>query len=103
MYKKTFMTLDYYIRLHFNYCCYIWGNYSQTNIITMTKLQKIAARLILDCDYSVSLIELFKTLNWQPFDEIVKYNQTLLVYKCLNNSTKLYVRLFAYSNKNYIT
>ena len=60
----------------------------------MTKLQKIAARRILDCDYSVPSIELFKTLNWQPFEEIVKYNQTLLVYKCLNNSTKLYVRLF---------
>ena len=43
----------------------------------MTKLQKIAARLILDFDYSVPSIELFKTLNWQPFEEIVKYNQAL--------------------------
>ena len=44
--RKTFY--NYYIRPHINYCCSVWGNRSQTDINTMTKLQKIAARLILD-------------------------------------------------------
>ena len=66
----------------------------------MTKLQKIAARLILDCDYSVPSIELFKTLNWQPFEEIVKYNQVLLVYKSPNNLVPNYMSDFiVYSKK----
>ena len=68
MYEKK--CYDYFIRPHFNHCCSVWGNCSQTYIDTMTKLQKIFARLILDFDYSVPSIEL-KTLNWQPFDEIV--------------------------------
>ena len=66
----------------------------------MTKLQKIAARLILDFDYSVPLIELFKTLNWQPFEEIVKYNQALLVYKSLNNLALNYMSDFFVYSKN---
>ena len=39
---------NYYIIPYFKYCCSVWGNCSQTDINTMTKLQKIAARLILD-------------------------------------------------------
>ena len=87
--RKTFH--NYYIRPHFNYCSSVWGNCSETDINTMTKLQKMAGRLILDCDYSVSLIELFKTLNWQHFEEIVKNNQALLVYKSLNNLAPNYM------------
>ena len=66
--RKTFH--NYYIGPHFNYCCSVWGNCSQTDINTMTKLQKMAALLILDCDYrySVPSIELFKTLNWHTFE-----------------------------------
>ena len=96
--RKAFY--NYYIRPHFNYCCSAWGNCSQTDINTMTKLQKKAARLILDCDYSVPLIELFKTLNWQPFEEIVKYNQALLVYKSLNNLAPNYMSDFFVYSKN---
>ena len=94
--RKTFY--NYYIRTHFNYCCSVWGNCSQTDINTMTKLQKIAARLILDCDYSVPLIELFKTLNWQPFEEMVKYNQASLLYKSQNDLALNYMSdFFVYS------
>ena len=36
---------NYYVKPHFEYCNTIWGNCSKTNIYTMTKLQKQAARL----------------------------------------------------------
>ena len=65
----------------------------------MPKLQKIAVRLILDCDYSVPSIELFKTLYWQPFEDIVKYNRVLLAYKSLNNLAPNYMSDFLYIPK----
>ena len=91
---------NYYVRPHFEYCCSVWGNCSQTDMNIITKLQKMAARLILDSDYSVRSIELFKELNWQPFSEIVKYHQALLVYKSLNNLAPHYMsEFFTFSHK----
>ena len=37
-----------YILLHFDYCSIIWGNCSQTHMYRLEKLQKRAARIILD-------------------------------------------------------
>ena len=48
---------NYYIKPHLEYCCTIWGLCSKTDIYALIKLQKQAARLILDADnYSPSFI-----------------------------------------------
>ena len=51
----------------------------------------MAARLILDVDYTVPSIELFKILKWLPIDKNVQFRQATLVYKALNNVTPNYM------------
>ena len=45
---------NYYIKPHLQYCCSVWGNCSKSDIDTLIKLQKQAARLILEtlCSFS---------------------------------------------------
>ena len=70
----------------------------------MTKLQKQAARLILNekmnKENTTPSTVLFQTLDWQTFEENVKYRQALLVYKALNNGASGYMKdVFSYIHK----
>ena len=73
------------------YCCSIWGNCSKENINIIVKLQKRAARLILDVDFFTPSANLFKELKWIPFSDIVKYHQVSLVYKCIHKISPEYL------------
>ena len=44
--QKSF--LNHHIKPRLNYCCSIWGQTSQDNLITINRLPKQAARLVLD-------------------------------------------------------
>ena len=82
---------NYFVKPHFDYCCSVWETAFKKDIHTLIKLQKMAARLILDVDYTVPSIELFKILKWLPIDKNVQFRQATLVYKALNNMTPSYM------------
>ena len=82
---------NYYIKPHLEYCCTIWGQCSKADTYSIVKLQKQAARLILDADMYSSSIPLFKQLQWQTFDKIVEEKQASMVLKALNNLTPAYI------------
>ena len=67
------------------------GSTSQENINIVVKLQKRAARLILDADYSIRSKLLFSELKWVPFTEIVQFHQLSLVFKCINTIVPTYL------------
>ena len=69
----------------------MWGTAFQKYINTLIKLQKMAARLILDVYYTVPSTELFKILKWLPIDKNVRFRQATLVYKALNDMTPSYM------------
>ena len=77
----------YYIKPHLEYCCTIWELCSKTDIYASIKLQKQAARLILDTDKYSPSSPLFDQLKWETFDEIVQEKQAKIVFKALNNPT----------------
>ena len=85
------MFFNYYIKLYLEYCCSICGSTSQENINVVVKLQKRAARLILDADFSIRSKLLFSELKWVPLPEIVKFHQLSLVFKCINNIVPIYL------------
>ena len=58
---------------------------------TLIKLQKMAARLILDVDYTDPSTKLCKILKWLPIDKKVRFRQATLVYKALNDMTPSYM------------
>jgi hypothetical protein len=68
-----------------DYCCVVWGNTCQKNFDKILKLQKRAARLILDTDRKAHSLPLFLQLGSLPIGERIKYFRCLLVFKLLNN------------------
>jgi retron-type reverse transcriptase len=64
-----------------DYCCVIWGNTSTQNLDRLHRLQKRAARLILDRDHKAPSLE----LGWLPVHERIRYFRASTVYKVLNN------------------
>lgn len=82
---------QYYIKPHIEYCCSIWGHCSQKDSNTITKLQKQAARLVLDVDRYTPSEQMFTQLNWPTFEQIVHEKQATLVFKSINNLAPEYM------------
>ena len=78
------------------YTSVVWGNCSSTLKDKLVKLQKRAARVILDCHVYTLSSELFKELNWQTFPERVTYQSAILMYRIINNICPDYL-------KNYVS
>ena len=74
------------------YCCIVWGTGWTENENVITKLQKKAARLILDADPLSPSKEIFQKINWLPFKELVKYKQACLIYKSKTDQTPSYIQ-----------
>ena len=82
---------NYYIKPHLEYCCSVWGNCSKSDIDTLIKLQKQAARLILEADRYAPSAPLFSKLQWQTFDQITRERQAFMVFKATNNRTPSHI------------
>ena len=82
---------NYYIKPHLEYCCSVWGNCSKSDIDTLLKLQKQAARLILETDRYAPSAPLFSQLRGQTFDQITRERQAFMVFKATNNKTPSYI------------
>ena len=90
--KTRNLFFNAYILPHFDYCNTIWGHSSSEIQTRMLKLQKKAARYILDVDYSHPSRGLFKTLKWLPFLNRVQFNTAILMYKSVNGQSPIYLK-----------
>ena len=73
-----------YILPLFDYCLTLWGNCSEQNANRISKLQKKAARIILDKPFDSPSEPLFRELHWLDFKTRIKFSKSILVYKCMN-------------------
>ena len=104
---KTFLSLqnrklfyNAYVLPHFDYCCIVWGSCSSTLEGKVIKLQKRAARLILDCDFSMPSTLMFTKLDWLAFPDRVIYLKALQMYKTINGNAPDYLKaLFTFSSE----
>ena len=67
-----------YILPHFDCCCVIWGICTS---VFEDKLQKRAARAIIDIDFTVPSETMFTQLKWMEFPERVVYHKTIQMFK----------------------
>ena len=67
------------------YCSSAYGNCSNYLLSRLLLLQRRAARLLLDTDYSQPSVSLFSTLKWLPFFDLIKLRKLLLLFTILNN------------------
>ena len=89
-----------YILPHLDYCCTIWGNTTTDSINAVVKIQKRAARLILDREFDAPSAELFAELNWLIFPERVKFQNAIMMFKSMNNLAPPYIgQLFQHTTE----
>ena len=65
-------------------------DFSRTNIVfnllsRLLLLQKRAARLLLDADFSQPSVSLFSKLKWLPIFDLIKLRKLVLLFTILNN------------------
>ena len=87
---------------HFNYCCTVWHDArNKTNITRLFKLQKRAARIILDIrvPQSVSTFNMLSSLRWMPMPDYFIYRKIILIFKVLHCMTPEYLSVFRFVNE----
>lgn len=89
---KPFLTSDASLRFYnscihnyFTYCSAVWGNCSLQLLLRLLRLQKRAARILLDADYSQRSVSLFSKLHWMPIFHLIKTKVLMLLFNVLLN------------------
>ena len=80
-----------YILPIFDYGCMIWGQCSTYNMNRLLKLQKRAARIILQADFMTPSKQMFQKLGWLTFTKRVQYHTCVMVFKSLNRLAPEYL------------
>lgn len=68
-----------------------WTSCNKENLLKVRRLQKRAARIILDAERTAPSVGLFNTLKWVPFYAESYVNRCALTYKRLNGNTPQYI------------
>ena len=70
----------------------VWTSCDKHTLIRVLKLQKRAARVILDADRQANSVKLFNKLNWKPFSEQAKLTKCCIIYKLLQGHVPTYLK-----------
>lgn len=68
-----------------------WTSCNKENLLKVLRLEKRAARIILDAERTAPSVGLFNTLKWVPFHAESYVNRGALTYKRLNGNTPQYI------------
>ena len=66
-----------------DYCCIVWGDRFKEDTDRLNKLQKRAARMILNADFMTPSDTLFASLDWKRFEDRVRFFRYILMFKCM--------------------
>ena len=78
----------------------IWTSCSKENLLKVLRLQKRAARIILDAERTAPSVDLFNTLKWVPCYAESYVNRCALTYKRLNGNTPEYINDLLFRNSD---
>ena len=73
------------------YCSSVWSNTSKKNIKKLQLLQNFAARIVLGLRKYDHISDGLKTLGWLDINQKLKFNDCVMMYKCLNKSAPAYL------------
>ena len=80
-----------HILLVLDYCLTVWGSASKYQLDRLLKLQKRAARIILDMPPDATSMPLFQKLGWFTIYERLEYNKAVVLYKSTHGLTPSYI------------
>ena len=70
----------------------VWSSCDKRSLNRVLKLQKRAARIILDADSQASSVKLFNKLKWIPFYEQAKIAKCCIIYKRLQGHVPTHLK-----------
>jgi len=80
------------IRPVINYVNVVWTSCDKHCLNRVLKLQKRAARVILDADCQASSVKVFNKLNWIPFFKQAKLTKCCIINKRLQGHVPTYLK-----------
>ena len=89
--KQRLLYYNSMIRPVINYVAVVWTNCDKELLGRVLRMQKRAARIILNVDQQSSSVVLFNTLGWLPFYEEAKINKLILAFKRLKGNVPSYL------------
>ena len=85
---------------HFIYCSTMWQNNNQVHLDQLYKLQKRAARIITNSDYSIRSSLIFQNLGWKPIELILKKRDLFITFKALKGMLPNYISQLFHTCEN---
>ena len=93
-YEMKLMFYNSYLLPCYDYCCTVWGKgiKSKTELNKTYKIQKRAAKIILNKPLKTNSLMMFKKLDWLSFQLRCNYHIGVLIFKCKNNLAPTYMK-----------
>jgi hypothetical protein len=89
-----------YVMPCFMYCITVWGNCSKTELNRLYMYQKRFIRIVLN-DYTTNINDLFNITNFLTVFEIIEYQTSILMFKCISGISPDYLqKLFSRNDNN---
>ena len=73
----------------FEYCCSVWGNAPNDQLLRLLRVQKRCGRLILDARLLENCAQKFQKLKWLPIDGIIRIKKLCMMFKIVNKECPL--------------
>ena len=84
----------------FEYCCSVWGNAPNEQLLTILRVQKRCSRLILDARLLDNSAQMFQKLQWLAIDDIIRIKKLSMMFKIVNKKCPDYFTSFRTYIKN---
>ena len=98
--RQTIFLLPMSFKPTMMYGSLVWTSCSTEHLKRVFRLQKRAARVILQVDTRSRTVDNFKKLGWIPFYDEVKINKCILVFKKLNGDVPSYIDKLFITNQS---
>ena len=73
------------------YCSSVWSNTSKNNVKKPQLIQNFACRIIAGSQKYDHVTPLLQQLNWLSINEMLQFRDSVMAYKCANNSAPDYL------------
>ena len=90
--EMEIMYYNAYILLSLEYCCVVWGRNKLSHIKQLTRLQKRAAKLVINSPKLQPNENIFQKLGCLSFESRCKYHTAVLVYKSMHGEAPDYLK-----------
>ena len=78
----------------FEYCCSVWGNAPNDQLLRILRVQKRWGRLILDARLLDNSAQMFQKLQWGPIDNIMRIKNMSMMFKIVNKECPDYFKSY---------